>query len=203
MEKHWNDIYAQRKNIVSWYEDKPTESLKEIGSITEENKKFSIIDIGCGMSKLVDNLLEIYKKSNVTLLDISENSLEITKKRLTNEQRTNFICSPINQHKFKEEQFDIWHDRAVFHFLNEQKEQDQYVENCYQSLKKHGHAIIMTFSDPDGPDKCSGIKIKKYSIESLNKKFGERFKVVNSRKFVHVTPAEKEQSFICCTFEKQ
>ena len=205
MEGHWDKIYeekGQTKNF-SWYEESPQESLKEIKNSLQDEENFSIIDIGTGMSMLPDYLLKLYPKSNITLLDISKESLHITQSRLGDEfKKIQMIVSSVVEYDFKEDSFDIWHDRAVFHFLTDTKDQEKYVALCHKALKMGGIAIIMTFSYPDGPTKCSNLTIQQYSPETLEKKFGTGFEMLDSRKFIHKTPSGNEQVFICCRLQK-
>ena len=196
--KHWENIY-QTKNIdgVSWYQETPYESIELI-------KKFStndfdmIIDIGCGKSFLVDNLLKLNYK-NITLVDISLNALKEVKERLNNKS-LNFIETDILNLKL-EQTFDIWHDRAVFHFITNRKSVEKYISLCNEYIGEGGKLIIGTFAE-DGPLKCSGLEIKRYSVENLRELFKENFEFIEGFKKLHSTPFNTQQSFTFCVFRK-
>ena len=196
--KHWENIY-QTKNIdgVSWYQETPYESIELI-------KKFSttdfdmIIDIGCGKSFLADNLLKLNYK-NITLVDISLNALKEVKERL-NGKSLNFIETDVLNLKL-EQTFNIWHDRAVFHFINDRDSIEKYISLCNEYIVEGGKLIIGTFAE-DGPLKCSGIEIKRYSVEHLKKLFKENFEFLEGFKKLHSTPFDTEQSFTFCVFRK-
>lgn len=200
MDQHWNKVYTEKVDNVSWFEERPELSLQELKeSLTDE--KFSLIDVGSGASRFVDNILSTYKDSKVTLLDISKESLNFVKKRLSNTDRVEYICDSIVTHEFEKESFDFWHDRAVFHFLTDEKDRKRYVESCQKALKKNGTLIIMTFQDPDGTNQCSGLPIKKYSKDSIQKEITE-LELVSFKEFVHKTPSGNSQKFIACRFKK-
>ena len=196
--KHWENIY-QTKNIdgVSWYQETPYESIELI-------KKFSttdydmIIDIGCGKSFLADNLLKLNYK-NITLVDISLNALKEVKDRLNNKS-LNFIETDVLNLKL-ERTFDIWHDRAVFHFITNKKSVEKYISLCNEYIGEGGKLIIGTFAE-DGPLKCSGLEIKRYSVENLKELFKENFEFIEGFKKLHCTPFETQQSFTFCVFRK-
>ena len=196
--KHWENIY-QTKNIdgVSWYQETPYESIELI-------KKFSttdydmIIDIGCGKSFLADNLLKLNYK-NITLVDISLNALKEVKDRLNNKS-LNFIETDVLNLKL-ERTFDIWHDRAVFHFITNKKSVEKYISLCNEYIGEGGKLIIGTFAE-DGPLKCSGLEIKRYSVQNLKELFKENFEFIEGFKKLHCTPFDTQQSFTFCVFRK-
>ena len=196
--KHWENIY-QTKNIdgVSWYQETPYESIELI-------KKFStndfdmIIDIGCGKSFLVDNLLKLNYK-NITLVDISLNALKEVKERL-NGKSLNFIETDVLNLKL-EQTFNIWHDRAVFHFITDRDSIEKYISLCNEYIVEGGKLIIGTFAE-DGPLKCSGLQIKRYSVENLKELFKENFEFIEGFKKLHYTPFNTQQKFTFCVFRK-
>ena len=196
--KHWENIY-QTKNIdgVSWYQETPYESIELIKkfSITDSDM---IIDIGCGKSFLADNLLKLNYK-NITLVDISLNALKEVKDRLNNKS-LNFIETDILNLKL-EQTFDIWHDRAVFHFITNKKRVEKYISLCNEYIAEGGKLIIGTFAE-DGPLKCSGLEIKRYSTENLKDLFKENFEFIEGFKKLHCTPFDTQQSFTFCVFRK-
>ena len=196
--KHWENIYQTKKiDGVSWYQETPSESIELIKKFSTSNSD-TIIDIGCGKGFLADNLLKL-NYENITLVDISLNALEEVKERLNNES-LNFIETDVLNLKL-EQTFDIWHDRAVFHFISEKEGVEKYISLCNEYIGEGGKLIIGTFSE-DGPLKCSGLEIKRYSIESLKQLFKENFEFVEGFKKLHTTPFDTQQSFTFCVFRK-
>ena len=196
--KHWENIY-QKKDIdgVSWYQKVPNESLQLIQKYSISNSD-KIIDIGCGKSFLADNLSEL-SYTNISLVDISSNALKEVKKRLQNKS-INFIETDIlnfNSH----DKYDIWHDRAVFHFITNPEGIEKYISLCNKYINNHGILIIGAFAE-DGPLKCSGLEIKRYSVDQISGLFKETFELVESFKMLHKTPFNTEQSFSFCVLRK-
>ena len=196
--KHWENIY-QTKNIdgVSWYQETPYESIELIKKFSTTDY-YMIIDIGCGKSFLADNLLKLNYK-NITLVDISLNALKEVKDRLNNKS-LNFIETDVLNLKL-ERTFDIWHDRAVFHFITNKKSVEKYISLCNEYIGEGGKLIIGTFAE-DGPLKCSGLEIKRYSVENLKELFKENFEFIEGFKKLHSTPFDTQQSFTFCVFKK-
>lgn len=196
--KHWENIY-QTKNIdgVSWYQETPYESIELIKKFSTTDSDM-IIDIGCGKSFLADNLLKLNYK-NITLVDISLNALNEVKERLNNKS-LNFIETDVLNLKL-ERTFDIWHDRAVFHFITNKKSVEKYISLCNEYIGEGGKLIIGTFAE-DGPLKCSGLEIKRYSVENLKELFKENFEFIEGFKKLHSTPFGTQQSFTFCVFRK-
>ena len=196
--KHWENIY-QTKNIdgVSWYQETPYESIELIKKFSTTDSDM-IIDIGCGKSFLADNLLKLNYK-NITLVDISLNALKEVKERLNNKS-LNFIETDVLNLKL-ERTFDIWHDRAVFHFITNNKSVEKYISLCNEYIGEGGKLIIGTFAE-DGPLKCSGLEIKRYSVENLKELFKENFEFIEGFKKLHSTPFGTQQSFTFCVFRK-
>ena len=196
--KHWENIY-QKKEIdgVSWYQKVPIESLQLIKkySISSSDK---IIDVGCGKSFLADNLLEL-NYTDISLVDISSNALKEVKDRLQNKS-LNFIETDILNFN-SNEKYDIWHDRAVFHFITNPEGIEKYISLCNKYINNHGILIIGAFAE-DGPLKCSGLEIKRYSVDQISGLFKETFELVESFKMLHKTPFDTEQSFLFCVLRK-
>ena len=196
--KHWENIY-QKKEIdgVSWYQKVPVESLQLIKkySISSSDK---IIDIGCGKSFLADNLLEL-NYTDISLVDISSNALKEVKDRLQNKS-LNFIETDILNFN-SNDKYDIWHDRAVFHFITNPEGIEKYISLCNKYINNQGILIIGTFAE-DGPLKCSGLEIKRYSVDQISGLFKETFELVESFKMLHKTPFDTEQSFLFCVLRK-
>jgi len=195
---HWETVYETKQpNEVSWTQENPKTSIDFIRN-THLGKSARIIDIGGGDSKLVDFLLE-EGFENITVLDISEKALERAKKRLgKNAEKVNWIASDITEF-IPETTYDIWHDRATFHFLTTGEQIKKYVETTEKWVS--GFLIIGTFSD-QGPKKCSGLDIKQYSEGELENQFSNCFKKLKCITEDHVTPFETKQNFTFCAFEK-
>jgi len=200
MEKklHWEKIYQTKKNDgVSWFQEIPTESIELIKKYSSDNSD-KIIDVGCGKGFLADNLLES-KFKDITLVDISSNALSEINNRLKN-QYLSFIETDILDFN-SDYKYDIWHDRAVFHFITENKSIDKYISLCNNYINRGGKLIIGTFAE-DGPLKCSGLEIKRYSINDLVNLFKENFELAEGFKMLHQTPFDTQQSFTFCVFKK-
>nr|ADI87686.1 hypothetical methylase protein [uncultured Nitrospirae bacterium MY2-3C] len=199
--EHWDNVYKDKlPTQVSWYEDYPEISLSLIKS-TGVGPSGSIIDVGGGASKLVDTLL-LHGYEDITVLDISTYALDRAKQRLKEQaaDRVNWIEVDITLVKL-EQTYDVWHDRAVFHFITDAGERRKYVETLRHSLKIGGHLIVATFAI-DGPLRCSGLDIVRYSSQGLHNEFGADFELVESFELDHITPAEKVQRFIFCHFRR-
>ena len=196
--KHWENIY-QKKEIdgVSWYQKVPIESLQLIKKYSISNSD-KIIDIGCGKSFLADNLLEL-NYTDISLVDISSNALKEVKDRLQNKS-LNFIETDILNFN-SNDKYDIWHDRAVFHFITNPEGIEKYISLCNKYINNHGVLIIGAFAE-DGPLKCSGLEIKRYSVDQISGLFKETFELVESFKMLHKTPFDTEQSFLFCVLRK-
>ena len=196
--QHWENIYHKKEiDGVSWYQKIPLESLQLIKkySISNSNK---IIDIGCGKRFLVDNLLEL-NYTEISLVDISSNALKEVKERLQNKS-LNFIETDILNFN-SNDKYDIWHDRAVFHFITDGEGIKKYISLCNDYINKEGVLIIGTFAE-DGPLKCSGLEIKRYSVDQISALFEKNFELVESFKMLQKTPFNTEQSFSFCVLKK-
>lgn len=199
---HWEQIYETKAPTqVSWYQEHAKFSLQYIRK-TGIQKSDSIIDVGGGTSTLVNDLIEDGFQ-NITVLDVSGTALQIAHQRLgAHAAQINWIEADITQVDLPPNTYDVWHDRAVFHFLTQAYDRQHYVETVRNSVPKGGHVIVATFA-PDGPERCSGIDVRGYSPESLHSEFGEDFEVVDSTHETHHTPFGTEQKFIYCYCRKQ
>jgi len=197
---HWENIYQIKKpNEMSWHQEKPSTSLGLIIEIGL-NKDAKIIDVGGGDSKLVDNLLDM-GFTNLSVLDISSNALKRAKKRLKGKAKSvKWIVSDISEFKIND-RYDLWHDRAVLHFLTEKKDVSRYVKKVRLLLKPNGYLIVSTFS-LNGPKRCSELDTKQYSEDSMKKLFSA-FEHIKSFEEKHVTPWGDSQIFICSVFRKK
>lgn len=197
---HWDKIYSTKElHEVSWYQPNPHTSLH---FFDEFNIPFSakIIDVGGGDSLLTDKLIDIGYQ-NVTLLDISDKAVERSKKRLGDKaSKVNYVVSDITDFK-TDQQFDLWHDRAAFHFLTSDKDIQTYLDKVNKYIKPNGILVIGTFST-DGPTKCSGIDISQYSEISMNATFANHFEKLKCVTLNHETPSGAMQNFIFCVFKK-
>lgn len=199
MKKHWETVYETKTpDQVSWTQEKPKTALDLIHSFGL-SKSAKIIDIGGGDSNLVDFLLD-EGFENITVLDISEKAIEKAKLRLgTNANKVNWIVSDITQF-IPTTQYDVWHDRAAFHFLTAQEQINSYVAIINKFVSNY--IIIGTFSE-NGPKKCSGLDIKQYSKETLASTFQKEFEVVKCFTEDHTTPFDTKQNFIFCVFKRE
>lgn len=174
--KHWNCVYGKNSPTdLGWYQDHPEMSLKLIAR-TGIGLEDGIIDVGGGTSKLAGHLFDLgYRK--LTVLDISGNSIERAKLQIGDKATMiTWIEADITSFKFTES-YQLWHDRAVFHFLTEARDRIRYVDSLKQALIRHGHLIISSFG-PDAPPRCSGLKVARYSPETLHREIGDNFDLV-------------------------
>jgi ubiquinone/menaquinone biosynthesis C-methylase UbiE len=197
---HWENVYqSKNENEVSWYQEVPSKSLDLISSLNLR-KDSKIIDVGAGESRLVDNLLNLGFK-NITVLDISSKSIEKTKQRLGKKSKlVKWVVSDIVDF-IPDERFDLWHDRAAFHFLTDKIWIKKYVDLVNNSVNSQGNLIISTFS-VNGPLKCSGLQISQYNKNSISKLFKEEFKHLYFETSIHQTPFNTNQEFIFNIFSK-
>ena len=194
---HWESIYAAKApEQVSWYQPHLQVSLDLIQRAAKD-KSTAIVDVGGGESTLVDDLIARgFEK--VTVLDVSEIAIRATQKRLGDAaDRVGWLIADITQTELPAAAFDIWHDRAVFHFLTDSAQRTAYVRQVVRSVKRGGHVMVSTFG-PDGPTKCSGLDVIRYDADSLHDQFGARFRLVESQKEIHHTPFGTDQQFLYC-----
>ena len=200
-QQHWQQVYQSKaSNTVSWYQQRPDLSLQFILQ-TEQPLSAAIIDVGSGASVLLDHLIAA-GYNNLTALDISQAALDVSKKRLAsqpNSDKVTWLVGDITQIK-PGSGFDIWHDRAVFHFLTEAGQRCAYVENLKASLQPGGFAVMATFAI-GGPDKCSGLPIVQYDAASMQQQLGNSFVLKNSQIESHITPWQSEQLFCYSLFQ--
>jgi len=196
-EKHWQGIYGSKAaDAVSWYEREATASLAMIDACGLRRDD-AILDVGAGASVLADGLLA-RGFSDVTLLDVSEAALAITRARVG--ERAKYIAADVTTWK-PDRKYALWHDRAVFHFLTEENSRAKYKETLAAALREGGHAIVATFAD-DGPEKCSGLAVARYSAEQLATELAPVLEMVESKRVVHVTPWGAEQRFVYARFRR-
>ncbi len=190
---HWESVYQKKSPLdVSWYQKEPKLSLSLIHRTGVQSDE-TIIDVGSGASVLVDYL---YKEgfTNLSVLDISANALASAKKRLGDSANgIKWVEADVTEFS-PPHQFTLWHDRAVFHFLTDKSDRNNYVKVLKNVLKPNGHLIIATFAI-GGPEKCSGLEIVQYDSSRLMIELGEDFELAEEKNEVHITPANKEQKF--------
>jgi len=196
---HWDTVYETKNpDQVSWTQDIPKTSLDFIQSFGL-TKSAKIIDIGGGDSKLVDYLLD-EGFENITVLDISEKALNKAKNRLGDKaKKINWIISDITEFK-PDTNFDLWHDRAAFHFLTTADQVEKYMNTARNSVS--GFLTIGTFSD-NGPTKCSGLDVKQYSEQTLTAELKNGFIKLRCVTEDHTTPFDTTQNFLFCSFKRQ
>lgn len=198
---HWENVYATKgENEVSWYQQSPAPSVELIVQAGATGKS-AIIDIGGGASRLVDHLVE-QGFEDVTVLDLSEAALKAARARLgARADRVRWLVADATTWE-PSRPYDIWHDRAAFHFLTDEKDRAAYVERLRRGLKVGGHAIIATFA-LDGPEKCSGLPVVRYDGASLERTLGTGFKLVHTRRHEHATPWQSRQIFQFSVFRRE
>jgi SAM-dependent methyltransferase len=198
---HWENVYTtKRENEVSWFQQSPAPSLELIVQAGATSKS-AIIDIGGGASRLVDHLVE-QGFEDVTVLDLSGAALAAAKSRLgTGAERVNWIVADATTWE-PVKSYEIWHDRAAFHFLTDTSDRAAYVDRLGRGLKIGGHAIIATFA-LDGPEKCSGLPVARYDSASLGRTLGTAFKRVHTQRHEHVTPWDSRQNFQFSVFRRE
>ena len=196
---HWDNVYETKApNQVSWTQEYPKTSFEIIQSF-DLSKTARILDVGGGDSKLVDCLLDAGYE-DITVLDISEKALLRAQKRLGDKaSKVNWVVSDITTFK-PNRSFDVWHDRAAFHFLTEAEQISQYVAIASSCVK--GYLSVGTFSK-QGPFKCSGLNISQYSEEELVSVFSSGFHLLDSKIEDHKTPFDTLQNFLFCSFKKK
>jgi SAM-dependent methyltransferase len=194
---HWEEIYKTKtSDAVSWYRPHLETSLALIERAAE-GYSASIIDVGGGESTFVDDLLA-RGYANLTVLDVSQTAVDVTKKRLgLTAERIHWLVADITEVYLPQSTYDVWHDRAVFHFLTAPEQHIAYVRQIANALKSGGHVIIGTFG-PEGPTQCSGLDVIRYDADSLHDQFGVRFRLEESTKELHRTPFGTTQQFLYC-----
>lgn len=194
---HWDHIYTSKKSDeVSWFQPHAFASLELIKKL-ESNTDANIVDVGGGASMLVDDLLSS-GYTNLKVLDISSAALDVAKSRLGEKANiVEWMVEDVTKFSASKHSIDLWHDRAVFHFLNDPKQRENYVKAVLNAVKPGGHVIISTFS-LDGPVECSGLPVERYDAKSLHKQFGEPFILLGHEYEAHQTPFGTNQKFIYC-----
>lgn len=195
--KHWEAVYGSKSaDAVSWYAPHLQTSLRYIQRAAPDRHS-RIIDIGGGQATLVDDLLAAGYE-NLAVLDLSETALAATRLRLgTAAAAVQWLAADVLESDFAPDSLDVWHDRAVFHFLTTDLQRRRYVQQVLKALRVGGHAIVATFG-PDGPLQCSGLDVARYAPEQLHGTFGAPFQLMDSTTEIHTTPWGAPQQFTYC-----
>jgi SAM-dependent methyltransferase len=197
---HWENVYTTKnEKEVSWFEESPTISLDLIRA-TKVNLDAPIIDIGGGASRLVDALIDNGFEA-ITVLDLSKKALASAKARLgAHGAKVRWIVDDVTTWE-PSETYDVWHDRAAFHFLTEPNDRAAYAERVSRAVRRGGHVIIGTFA-PDGPERCSGLQVVRHDAVSLSEMLGSAFEQIESRRHDHQTPMGATQRFQFSRFRR-
>jgi SAM-dependent methyltransferase len=193
----WESIYGKKAaDSLSWYRPH-LETSPELIEQAAPEVSASIIDIGGGESTLVDDLLA-RGYNNICVLDISQTAVDVNKRRLGSaSEHVRWLVADITKAKLESSAYDVWHDRAVFHFLTGSEERLAYVRQVAKAVKPGGHVIVSTFG-LDGPTRCSGLDVVRYDAESLHREFGVRFRLLGHSEELHRTPFDTIQQFLYC-----
>lgn len=197
----WEAVYnTKAADEVSWFRPHLETSLEWIHRFAG-GCSAPIIEVGGGEATLVDDLLQ-QGYQNLTVLDISKTALEVAKRRIGSAaDRVHWIVGDITEANLPAGAYDLWHDRAVFHFLTLPEARKAYIEKAIFSIKAGGHLILSTFG-PNGPAKCSGLDVMRYDPETLRAMLAPTFRLVADRTEIHTTPVRAEQQFTSCVFQK-
>lgn len=197
--EHWEQVYsASPAEKLGWYEPHLAISLAWIRELNLP-RDAHVIDVGGGASTLVDDLLAAGYRS-ITVLDLSEHALSSVQARLGERARLlTWLEGDVTSVDLRTHYYDLWHDRAVFHFLTAADQQRKYRETVLRALRPGGHLIIATFA-PEAPPKCSGLPVQRYAPEELQGALGAEFELKRHRKELHVTPGGVEQMYQYCLF---
>lgn len=195
--EHWEKVYSTKAaDAVSWFQPHAELSLDIIRS-TRLGRDAAIIDVGGGASTLIDDLVA-NGYTDLTVLDLSGAALNAARKRLgVQESKVRWIEADITRVGLPANRYDIWHDRAVFHFLTDPADRAAYVKTVLRSVKPGGHVIVATFGT-DGPLQCSGLPVMRYSADELHDQFGAAFQLLDHREEKHHTPSGAVQQFVYC-----
>ena len=198
---HWESVYATKPtDAVSWFQVHADQSLRLIKD-TGVPSSAAIIDVGGGASTLVDDLLR-NGYLNLTVLDLSAAALSAAKARLgASSGCVHWLEADVTNADLAVHAYDVWHDRAVFHFLTTQDQRHAYVGQVLRSVKPGGHVIVATFAE-DGPTQCSGLPVMRYRADQLHAEFGEPFTLLRHEKEEHHTPFGTIQKFVYCYCRK-
>jgi ubiquinone/menaquinone biosynthesis C-methylase UbiE len=197
---HWQSVYSEKDPTeVSWYERVPTASLQLIAA-ADLSRERPLLDVGGGASKLAGELLD-RGYSDITVADISASALSKAQAQLGSSAKAiEWLEADVRSRDFAR-QYDLWHDRAAFHFMFDPKDQEAYLDTLQRTLKPGGHLVIATFG-PDGPTRCSGLPVARYGSADLAERLGPGFQLISEALQVHDTPAGIHQQFLYAHFQR-
>lgn len=198
---HWDEIYGRRPvEQLSWYRPRLELSLEMIRA-TGVGPEVAVIDVGGGVSPLAGDLLELGFE-DVTVLDVSAEALASNRERLGEQAgRIRWIEADVTEAELDARRWDVWHDRAVFHFLIEPGERVAYLENLRRATRPGAHVVLATFAS-DGPERCSGLPVRRYDADELAAALGPEFETIETRRESHLTPSGTRQAFCWVRFQR-
>ena len=199
--EHWEDVYENNSiEDLGWFRPRLETSLEWIREYAP-GKDASIIDVGGGASSLTDDLAVEFS-GPLTVVDISGKALSISRERLGRHgNKITWIDGDITSVPLPKNSYDFWHDRAVFHFLRSDEEQNRYKKNLLRALKPGGHLLLGAFST-EAPPRCSGLPVERYTREKIDESLGVEFQLRKYAKELHVTPGGVEQMYLYCLFQR-
>jgi len=199
--EHWEQVYSSKPSErLGWYNPRLQTSLEWIRALGLD-RGAPVIDVGGGASTLVDDLLD-QGYTAITVLDLAEPALDLIKARLGKRSTdVTWLCGDITELELPGNAFELWHDRAVFHFLTGPEDRERYRENLCRALRPGGHVIIGAFA-PEAPPKCSGLPVQRYDLEARRETLGSEFELRHHKKELHVTPGGVEQMYLYCEFRR-
>ena len=191
-EEHWEQVYRSRRpDEVSWYEASPDVSLRLVASLAPDPVAF--VDVGGGASLLADRLVAA-DWTDLTVLDVSGRALDLVRRRLAARAAAVTLVRADVLDWQPDRTFDLWHDRAVFHFLTAAGARSRYLRTAELAIPPGGAVVVATFA-PDGPPRCSGLAVRRYDVDGLRAELGDRFELVHGERVEHVTPGGATQPF--------
>ncbi|MFO7543646.1 MAG: class I SAM-dependent methyltransferase [Thiobacillus sp.] len=195
-QQYWESVYRNKAtDQFSWFQQHASSSLRLIQACAGTDA--AIIDVGGGASVLVDDLLDAGYQ-DLTVLDLAESAMAASRERLgARAQSVQWVAADITRADLPAAHYDVWHDRAVFHFLTDPADRERYVAQVLRSVKSGGHVIVATFG-PGGPLQCSGLDVVRYAPDALHAEFGASFRLLRHEAEIHHTPAGKDQEFVYC-----
>lgn len=195
--EHWESVYRHKAATdVSWYQAEPSLSLALIRRVAP-GLDAPIIDVGGGASTLVDGLIDAGYTA-VTVLDIAPAALAVAQERLGDRRaRVRWVAEDLLTAVFAPNAYSVWHDRAVFHFLTRAEDRARYVAQVRRAVRSGGHVIVASFAE-DGPPRCSGLDVVRYTPDAMSAEFGAGFRLLENVRELHTTPAGATQSFVYC-----
>lgn len=195
--RHWETVYQSRSaDTLSWFQPHAASSLRLIGEAAPDRQS-AIIDVGGGASTLADGLLDA-GYGHLTVLDLAGSALASSCARLGKRAgQVRWVEADVIATALPEAAYDVWHDRAVFHFLTEAADRERYVNQVLHAVKPGGHVIVAAFG-PGGPLQCSGLDVMRYAPDALHAEFGAPFRLLRHQTEIHCTPTGKEQEFVYC-----